>query len=195
VPQRLVALPTGVGEPRGMPRGPIDRYEWGSWLPDGRVLAAASVPGGRTRFWVQDFPTGAPRLASDEGIRANFGNLAVAPDGRHVAALDSDQRIRLYAVDRGGQGTPLTASRPGEAPIQWSADGRALYVFDTIDVPAQVWRLDVATGERRPWKSLFPADPAGVLGVTRIRMTPDASAYVYTFSRILSDLYLVQGLE
>jgi hypothetical protein len=62
-------------------------------------------------------------------------------------------------------------------------------------LPAPVERVDIATGKRTPWKTLAPADLAGVHGVTVVRMTRDAHVCLYSYLRTLSDLYLVQGLK
>jgi hypothetical protein len=43
--------------------------------------------------------------------------------------------------------------------------------------------------------TLLPPDPAGASEILRIVMTPDARAYVYTFVRALSSLYIVDGLR
>ena len=40
----------------------------------------------------------------------------------------------------------------------------------------------------------MPADAAGVNQIGVIP-TPDGDGYVYTFNRILSDLYLVEGVK
>jgi hypothetical protein len=62
-------------------------------------------------------------------------------------------------------------------------------------MPAAVYRLEVATGQRSLWKKLRPADPAGVEFIGPILVTPDATTYVYGYRRQLTDLYLVQGLK
>jgi hypothetical protein len=51
------------------------------------------------------------------------------------------------------------------------------------------------TGKSEVWKELMPADPGGVNLIGRFSMTPDAGAYVYTYERDQSDLYLGEGLE
>ena len=79
--------------------------------------------------------------------------------------------------------------------MQWSADGKSLYIYRPGEFPAKVNRLDLATGKRTPWRSLAPADPAGVSQIGPIIMTPDASSYIYGYHRTLSDLYLVVGLK
>ena len=40
---------------------------------------------------------------------------------------------------------------------------------------------------------LLPSDPAGVSTIGQIRLTPDGKSCVYSFKRILSELYLVEG--
>jgi hypothetical protein len=41
----------------------------------------------------------------------------------------------------------------------------------------------------------MPPDPAGVEYVGPVLPTPDGKAYVYGYRRLLSDLYLVEGLK
>jgi hypothetical protein len=62
-------------------------------------------------------------------------------------------------------------------------------------MPAQVYRLELATGQGKLWKQLMPTDPAGVNIISPILVTPDGKSYVYGLRRILSDLYLVEGLK
>jgi hypothetical protein len=83
----------------------------------------------------------------------------------------------------------------GEEPINWSADGQALYVYRPEDLPAKVCRVDLISGRRQLWKQLMPSDPAGVALIGPILMSSDASVYVYGYHRALSDLYLVKGLK
>jgi serine/threonine protein kinase len=40
----------------------------------------------------------------------------------------------------------------------------------------------------------FP-DPAGIYGTVNLLMTPDGSSFVCTYNRVLSTLYLVEGLK
>ncbi len=55
--------------------------------------------------------------------------------------------------------------------------------------------MDVATGRRALWKQLMPPDPAGVTGLIRIRITPDGKYYAYSVGRVLSELYVADGLK
>jgi eukaryotic-like serine/threonine-protein kinase len=192
IPHRLMALPTGAGEVRELPRGPIERYEWAGFFPDGRrVFFAGNERGGRTRLYVQDLPDGAPRAIGEESVSANFGSLALSPDGATIAAVSGEQTVKLFPVN-GGAARRAPGVTPGDVPVQWTSDGKQLYVFRLGELPSQVTLVDMESGARTPWRTLMPADASGVLAVTRVRITPDGSAYVYTFSRILSDLFLAE---
>jgi hypothetical protein len=59
----------------------------------------------------------------------------------------------------------------------------------------KVYRLDVATGAKELWKELLPADAAGVTQVGTVVPTPDGRAYVYSYIRLLSEMYVVEGLK
>ena len=84
---------------------------------------------------------------------------------------------------------------PGEIATAWSADGRTLFVMARGQVPAQVFRVGLSSGQRTPWKTVEPADAAGIDTVGRLIMSADNKSYVYAYVRTLSDLYLVQGLR
>jgi hypothetical protein len=79
--------------------------------------------------------------------------------------------------------------------LQWSADGRFLYVSERYARPARALRLELATGERTLWREFSPADPAGVVGTIDPTLTPDGSAWAYSVLRHLNDLYVVEGLR
>jgi len=51
------------------------------------------------------------------------------------------------------------------------------------------------TGTRRLWKSLIPPDAAGVYSIVEFRITPRGDAYAYSYTRLVSQLYLVRGLK
>jgi hypothetical protein len=80
-------------------------------------------------------------------------------------------------------------------PTGWSADGREIFVIVRGQIPAQVFRVDIATGKRTLWKALEPADSAGIDTLGRVLLSSDNKSYVYSYVRTLSDLYLVEGLK
>jgi len=56
-------------------------------------------------------------------------------------------------------------------------------------------RISLATGKRWDFRELSPPDPAGLVEVSMVRVTPSGRALAYTYFRQLSTLYLVEGLR
>jgi hypothetical protein len=122
-----------------------------------------------------------------------FGR-AVSPDGKFAVAFGPDKKVYLYPL-AGGEPQLVPGISPGERLAGWSGDGLFLYVFRLGELPAKVSRVEIATGKRELWKTLMPADAAGISSITRICPTPDGKSYAYTYFRTLSDLYLVDGMK
>ena len=58
-----------------------------------------------------------------------------------------------------------------------------------------ITRVDVATGKRQVVKEWLPADRAGVTGYFSAGISTDGKTIVYSYNRIVGDLYLVDGLK
>jgi eukaryotic-like serine/threonine-protein kinase len=188
-------LPTGTGEHRDLAVSGISAEQAATWFPDGRrILFAGSEPGHRVRLYVLGIEGGAPRPITPEGIVSALPGFAISPDGKLVAAVDADHRAMLYPVD-GGEARAIPGVEEKEFPLRFSSDGRAVYLWKRGDVPARVTKLDVETGKREVWKNLLPADPAGVERISNVLVTPDGKGYTYCFARLLSDLFVVEGLK
>ena len=84
---------------------------------------------------------------------------------------------------------------PREVLQSWTEDGKGLYVFERGTLPTQIVRVDIATGRREPWKVFVPADPAGIRGITNFETTRDGRRVVFNYKRVLSQLFLVEGLK
>jgi len=189
----LVLLPTAAGEPRTLPRTAIE-YQGGDWFPDGnRILLSGHEPGQGTRLYVMDVPDGRPKTVSPEGVSL-YTWKALSPDGHLAVAMAGDRTLGLYPMD-GGEPRALPGTSPGDVPVRWSVDGRSVYVVRGVGMPAHIDLVDVATGARRPWKDLRPADAAGVLQIGPIHISPDGGSYVYSYRRQLDELVVVTGLK
>jgi eukaryotic-like serine/threonine-protein kinase len=188
-PHRLLLLPTGSGDSTSLPRGNIDKYYDARWLPDGSsIVISASEAGHAQRTYIQDLQGGRPRPLTPEGL----AGTRPSPDGRFVAAVSGDQH--LYACPtNGGEPKVVAELLNNEQPLQWTPDGRFLYVgraTDSLDVS----QIELASGKRKPWRKFTLPDPAGGWYVG-IVLTPDGRSYAYTYARNLDDLYLVDGLK
>ena len=192
---KLILLPTKAGEPKPLTEGSIDHFQV-RWLPDGkRVVFTGNEPGRGVRLYVQPLEGGKPQPISPEGIgtTATFWPVP-SPDGTLVAAIGPDKHGYLYPVS-GAEPRPIPGLEPGDSPAAWSSDGRSLFVYRPGEVPAKVFRLELATGQKKLWKQLIPMDSAGVNFISPILIAPDGKSYVYGHRRLLSDLFLVDGLK
>ncbi|MBI1786656.1 MAG: serine/threonine-protein kinase [Acidobacteria bacterium] len=185
--RRLTLLPTGPGEARPIEPEGIT-VQSAAWFPDGkRILVMGREAQRGTRLYVQDLAGGKPRGITPEGT--TMTRVPTSPDGAFVIGRAPDRKMFLYPVD-GGEPRPLAGVEPSDVPIQWSPGGRSLYVFRPAELPAKVYLVDL-NGQRRFWKQLLPPDSTGLVSVGPIHMAQDGRAWVYSYYRMLSDLYLV----
>jgi len=99
----------------------------------------------------------------------------------------------LYRME-GGQPRPIPGLQAGES-FAWSSDPRLLYVYKWKQSSVKVYRLNILTGRREFFREMTPPDIAGVRGISQIHFSSDGQAYVYSYTRLLSELYLVKGLK
>jgi dipeptidyl aminopeptidase/acylaminoacyl peptidase len=193
-PPDLLILPTGAGAPKTIPlHGPS--LQWATWMPDSRHVIVRASEGGRgVRLYLRDADgdSGEGRAFTPEGFTQN--NKGVTPDGKLVVATAPDRRDVLYPL-AGGESRPMPGIEPEESFLRWTEDGRAFYVADYRMMPAPVYRVDFATGRRELLRSFAPPDPAGVLNVFPILVSSDGRSYVYSYRRILDDLFVVTGVR
>jgi hypothetical protein len=106
----------------------------------------------------------------------------IGPDGHHY----------LYSLH--GEREPLRGVRDDERTIAWSDDGRSIYVSNDIGIPQRIVRVDVGTGQRTPHRELTPPQIAGMRR-TELSVTPDGRTVLFSYSRLLSSLYVVEGIK
>ena len=188
-------LPTGPGEERTIaPRG-IARIGSVAWFPDSRRLAfSADGPGGSSRLYVQGLADRLARPVSGPGLHFPFPCRAVSPDGSSIAALDREGRPVIQPV-AAGEPRPVGGTRPGDIPIRWSADGKALYLFRRDELPARVTRADLSAERTSLVAEIAPTDRAGVRPLIGIQLTPDGRFCAFSYSQTLSNLYVAGGLR
>jgi Tol biopolymer transport system component len=190
-PSPLMLYPTGVGEIKPLTNDGLNHIS-AAFLPDGkRFVFTGTEPGHGVRLYVESLDDPKPHAVSKEGIGSGF---VLSSDGKFVATRGPDQKIYIFPVD-GSEPKLVPGMQPGEIATAWSADGRTLFVMGRGQVPAQIVRIDLSSGQRTPWKTVEPADAAGIDTVGRLLMSADNKSYVYAYVRTLSDLYLVQGLK
>lgn len=190
--KQLVLLPTGAGSSRRIDAGGIQQYGHPvGWMPDGKqVLFPGHLAGQQTRCFIQSIDGGKPRPITPEGVIA----CRVSPDGKWVAGWEiPHQAAHLYPVD-GGKPRLIPGLLPGEH-FSWTADPKFIYVNQWKLAQIKIYRLNIETGQRQLFKELSPLDVTGLCDLTNIMLNADGRGYVYGYTRLLSDLYLVKGLQ
>ena len=192
---KLALIPTGTGQAREL--NIAGSFESGGvFFPDSRrVLVGGNAGQGGYRLWVIDTLDEKATPVSPENVWSGGSRAwAVSPDGRRVAGMSAEETIAIYPVD-GGAPVPVAGTEKGEIPIQFSADGAALFVYRAGGVPARLYRVSLTDGTRELWKEFTPADPAGVYKIAPALLTPDGRGWAYNAMRVTSDLYVAEGLR
>jgi len=192
---RWELLPTGIGEARELPEGLVHSKLWAHWLDDGdRLIIAGSEPGKPLGLYLRGLDSADETPLTPGGIDYVRSGHAVSPDGKWVTATPIDGLPRIFSLE-GGESVEIAGLEEDEVPVQWTGDSSELYVYRPGELPARVWRVDLASGERTFWGEIAPSDPAGVFGIDYLAISPDGEGYVYSYRRLLSTLYLFEGLQ
>jgi serine/threonine protein kinase/WD40 repeat protein len=187
---KVILLPTEIGETR-IVTAPKFHYRNADWASDGHRLVVYATESDRPfRFWVQSVDGGLPRPITPEGIDGLFVTINHAD---FVATRGSP--VRLYSID-GGQPKAVSGALETDSVIGGSLNANVLYVtanFSTI--PQKIFKVNVANGERIPFVTVFPVDPAGIILLEPPRFSVDEKRYVWLQDRELSVLYLASGIK
>ena len=170
--------------------------DWAAWSPDGRrIYFAGRDASDVRRTYVQDIDGGEPRPVTPDG----FVGLLLSPDGRTLATVDRYGEYYLCPLDGNAEPQPVTGLSGRRCLLQWSADGRSLFIREAGNLVLRIHRLDLATGVREFWKELVPPDPTVLIDIGsdpgQVRITPDGRSYAYTYWTFEGELYLAQGLK
>jgi len=189
----ILELPTGAGESRTIASRDVQPHQVYFFPDERRILILGNVAGGRgLRLWITDVEGTTPKAISPEGVLVRRRNC-ISRDGTRVAARDPEGNITIYSVS-GSDPVRVPNTQPREEPVAWTTDGKSLLVGTTA-VPSNVSVIDLATGQRRPFNSFTLADPTGLYDLAPPNFSHDLKSYVYSYNRITSDLYIVEGLK
>jgi Tol biopolymer transport system component len=187
----LIILPTGVGDRRVLPRGSVTLYYSGGWFPDGnRVFFVGEGADHRPATFIQDVAAGEPRAVGPPGLRGAL----VSPDGKEIAAYGIDGEIYRLTLD--GELSKINGTDPRDTMMQWSGDGKSIFIRAASDNSVAIFKLDLASGRRDKWTEISPSDSAGFIGFDTdgVKITPDGRTCIYTYWRLIHDLFLAEGL-
>jgi Tol biopolymer transport system component len=189
----LTMIPTGAGEPRKIATGDV-RVHQAYFFPDGHGMLELGNSAGVTglRLWVQDGETGKPRAISPEGVDFRSRGC-ISPDGSRVAAVNPEGKIVIYLV-ASGEPQDVPGAKEGDRCVQWTPQGKSLLVTP-VDVQDKIYKIDFANGDRKLFQTISLLDQTGLQDSGAPSYSRDLKSYVYSYSRITSDLYIVEGLK
>ncbi len=193
-PGHLMLLPTGPGDVRSLAENLTEfaRYSYG-WLPDSRaIFYSMAREDGVIRTYLLPLLGGKPRQIGGDGV---MGSL-VTPDGTQLLARDP-QGWLLCPIE-GGAPRRIPDLDASWTPLGWHTDDKRLRVAEPGSDPLNIVLVDPGTGLKEPWKQLARSaarDRAGLIGMMLPRFSRDGNSYAYTYSRQLSDLYVVDGIK
>lgn len=175
---------------------PLNYEVSASFFPDGkRIMFAANDADGKRNIYIQEIDGGIPVLfkAEKEGVK-KLSAHTISPDGEYTILTNAENRLALYKISD-GTSSPLKNLDDEFYLVRWAGDGENLFVWQRGEIPAIVYKYNLATGNKEKWLELIPKDPLGVYQIASIKLTPDGRTYAYSYSRELSDLYLMEDLK
>jgi serine/threonine protein kinase len=189
-PGKMALYPTGPGETRIFNLGGIrDVSVFCSWTHDSsKVVFAGTDAGQPPRGYVLDVATGKWGPITPEGTT----EVVVAPNGQYAIGRSEQRGFELFPLG-GGQSQSAKGIANTEDVVQWDASSTRVYVWDRR-FPAHIALVNPWTGERKPWLETMPPDSSGVL-YGNFFITPDGKTYAYRFRRVLTALFLGEGLQ
>lgn len=200
VPPNIVLLPTGAGKPVQLTSNGWEYSRVMHWMPDGSALLVnASEPGHKNRVYLIDVKSKQIQPVLPEGIRGGLPS----PDGKQLLGSDGKTR-RIYnmkgevvatvaQVDE-QSGSKLAQLDPRDSTDRWTEDGKSLWIWNYAGVP-RLDRFEIATGKRVPVYSIVAPSSNGLVSFSFCRASRDAKFHVCSASRLLNDLFVVQGLR
>ncbi|MBS1766220.1 MAG: serine/threonine-protein kinase [Acidobacteria bacterium] len=199
-PIELDIVPVGAGTSRSLALKGLSFID-GPWiLPNGKQAIFAAIEKDKpTCEYLVDLETGAWKAVGPENAGNFLGANILSPDGRFLlVGMNNGDPLGLDFVIvpvEGGEPKPMPGIERGDIPFEWTPDGKGILVFNRDGLPARITRVDRATGKRALVREIMPANPAGLSGIRELVMSRDGKSLAYNYVRVLSDLYLIQGLK
>jgi eukaryotic-like serine/threonine-protein kinase len=191
-PQQVTLLPIGAGQPRAVDISGLEHIQsgWARFLDGRRIIANGSEWGHATRCYVLELAGGKPKAVTPEGTVCGPSS----PDARFVVAVGPNSTVTIYPIE-GGSPRLIPGLEAGFLPVQWSNDGSLLYGYHTGELPSRIYKVGIDSGTQTLVQQLRPSVSAGVVMVAPVQVSRDGSRFAYSYSQVLSVLYLISGLR
>jgi sugar lactone lactonase YvrE len=198
-PPYIALYPLGTGESRKVNLEGLAGFSSLAWFPDGkRLLVVAAKEGEGLRNYAIDIDGGKPQPVGPPG----FLGFAVASDGKRIAGIDDAGEAVVFDTEKQSV-RKVPGLEPDEQPRMgpdvngavWSIDGKALILVKATLFGAEIFRVDVETGKKTVLKKMELSDKAGTYMKPKTLYAEKSDTFVYRVSRVLTKLYVAEGLE
>jgi hypothetical protein len=188
---RLMLLPIGPGQPRIIPTPGLDlKNGEAHFLADGKRIAInASELGHGVRCYLVDVEGAKPVPITPEGIPGRL----VSPDGQSILAKDHGVAV-VYSVS-GDAPHVIPHLEEGFSPLQWVDNGSAVIGFIAGQIPAVIYKVNLATGQKTFLQELQPETTTAVVSIAPVISNRDGSRFAFSYYQLFSVLYLASGLR
>lgn len=188
----LNLVPTGAGEARQLTHNNVN-FQRVRWLAgDKQLLATGIEPGHGVRNYLIEVSTGNSKPITPEGIAGAYPS----PDGRSTAVIGTDGKWGIWPLD--GSGLRLVPGLDANYRLSgWSPDGTSLYAVSRrgSQKAVNVYKVSTITAKMDLWKTFGEGLPAGTVSVANSYRAADGGSYVYLYTQILSQVYVVRGMK
>ena len=185
----LAIYSTGAGQDRRVELSGI-RASTVLWTGVGEQMLLIGVREGERRGYLFDPANGSLKPVTGDEIGI-FG-VAVHPATERFVCRSGDGPLELRSYD--GELVRELPEAGQLYPVGWSDDGGTLHLGEVGAIPARVFSLALETGKLEQLLELMPSEPAGLVDIGPVFVTPDGRAYLYSYRRTLSTMYLGEGL-
>ncbi|MGA8072404.1 MAG: hypothetical protein WB995_02950, partial [Candidatus Acidiferrales bacterium] len=190
IPNQLMLLPTGTGEPRQITHSNTSHVA-ARWLPDDRIIAVGNEPGHEPRTYLMDL-NGNEKPITAEGVTA----VAVTADGtRLVTITEGSADFELAPLD-GGASQKMTQLQKGDRPVDFTPDDSAVFVRrDGRQGSIEIWRVELGSGRRTLIHTISLSEAPAITAGLGATVSRDGKSYAYSYARFISTEYVVEGLR
>jgi hypothetical protein len=190
-PPKVALHPIGTGESRRFTVGNLVSLRDVAWFPDGKhLMLVGSAESEAMRTYEMDLDGGKPQPIGP----SDFRGISVAKDGMRIVGVKASGEAVIFDMS-----TQKLQAIPGIAPAEliqgWTDDGQALLLTASTPWDAQIYRVEVGSGKRNLLQKFELEDKAGSSLNLRALYAESSKTYVYNARRILSNLYVVEGLD
>jgi Tol biopolymer transport system component len=188
-PGDFMIYPTGTGETLSFS---IPEFTQGNVFFTGRgneMVMIGRHRGAAQQAFLYEPTAGELKPITPQGEQASA--YALNPSVRLLSVSKRGEPLLIYPID-GGEPMHLPDSHQSAFIAGWSKDGRFLYMARN-GIPTVITRFDRETGATEPYLELSPPSRAGLVDIGPVSVNPAGTAYLYSYRRYLSTLYLGEG--